>query len=171
MSYDPSYTFFGPQPGFQPGPQPEKPGGQTQGQEIPPRENPAPAGNPAAYPGPVPGFVPYFQPPRLTWQPRIDIFEDHENILIVVEVPGVKPEQINVESTPTLLVIRGEIREGESRMVPRYRERNPGTFFRQIPLPPQLNVDQAQASCRNGLLEIKIPKGQPPQGQRIENQH
>ncbi|MDH7577010.1 MAG: Hsp20/alpha crystallin family protein [Bacillota bacterium] len=161
MSYDPTFNFSAPQPGSYP----ENPGGQMHGQETPPRENPEPAGEPPTDPGAVPGYVPYFQPLGLTWQPRIDIFEDHENILIVVEIPGVRPEQLNVESAPSLLVIRGEIRQNEGQMVPRYRERNLGTFYRQIPLPPQLNLDQAQAFYENGLLEIKIPKGWPPQGQ------
>ncbi len=168
MPYEPNFNFFSQQPGQEP-----NPGNQAKGQEAPPRENPEPAGEPA--PGFPPGSFPYLQPPVLTWQPRIDIFEDHENILIVVEIPGVKPEQISVEGAPNLLVIRGEARQeatqGESRMIPRYRERNTGSFLRQIPLPPQLNLDQAQAVYENGLLEIKIPKGQAPRGRRIEVQH
>lgn len=148
---------------------PENQEQQKQGQETPPQENPQPAGGPT-YPGFHPSFTPYLPYPVLTWQPPIDIFEDHENILIVIEIPGVKPEQIYVESTPGLLVIRGEIPPVESQMVPRYRERNIRGFLRQIPLPPQANPDQAEAFYQNGLLEIKIPK-ETPRGQRIDVKH
>jgi|GEM_PF-4832413 len=128
-----------------------------------------PTGVPYNYPGTAPRF--FNHPLRMfTWQPRIDIFEDHDNILIVVEVPGVKPEQVNVEVGNNILIVRGEIPIG-SKMPPRYRERTPGGFFRQIPLPPQLYLDRAEASCRDGLLRITIPKEQIQQEKNIPVKH
>ncbi|HHW40597.1 MAG TPA: Hsp20/alpha crystallin family protein [Syntrophomonadaceae bacterium] len=139
--------------------------GNQQGQEQ------TPSGVPSSYPGAAPGFFNY-QLQMFAWQPRIDIFEDHDNILIVVEVPGVKPEQVNVEVGNNILIVRGETPIG-SKMPPRYRERTPGTFFRQIPLPLQLDLDRAEASCRDGLLRITIPKEQiqQQQGKNIPVKH
>lgn len=130
-----------------------------------------PVGVPYTYPGAAPGFLPYYQPLTVAWQPRIDIFENHDNILIVVEVPGVKPEQVNVEVGNNILIVRGEAPAGESKMTLRYRERTPGGFFRQIPLPPQLYLDRAEASCRDGLLRITIPKEQIQQEKNIPVKH
>lgn len=92
-----------------------------------------------------------------TCQPRLDIFEDDEKILFVFDLPGVKAEEVIAEATPNLLCIRGEIPAG-SQMPLRYRERTPGAFYREIPLPPLLDLDGAEASCRDGLLKVAIPK-------------
>ncbi len=129
-----------------------------------------PVGVPYTYPGAAPGSLPYYQPLTVTWQPRIDIFEDHDNILIVVEVPGIKPEQVNVEIGNNILIVRGETPTG-SKMTPRYRERTPGAFFRQILLPPKLDLDRTEASCRDGLLKIMIPKEQAQHGKNIPVKH
>lgn len=160
MSFDFNQPFD-----YNPEPVPSREPGATQQQEIPAWENPEPLVEPNTYPGSVPSFFPYLQYPNLTWQPRVDIFEDHDNFLVVVEVPGVSPEQLNVENSFNLLLIRGQSRPSASSssesMIPRYQERACGHFSREIQLPPHASLDQAAASCRHGLLEIRIPKKQP----------
>ncbi len=141
-------------------------GGEQQ-QEVPAGENPEPIMESGPYPGSVPGFFPYTQYPALIWQPRVDIFENHDNFLVIVEVPGVSPEQLNVENAANLLLISGHrplMNSGGASMIPRYQERLCGSFSREIPLPPHASLDQAEAACKNGLLEIKIPKKQSPSG-------
>jgi len=115
----------------------------------------------SGYPSGAPQFAPYTQYPVLTWQPRVDIFEDHDNFLVVVEVPGVDPEQLNLENSSNLLLISGQSLPAMSsaqNMSARYQERLCGSFSRSIPLPPHADIDQAQATCKNGLLEITVPK-------------
>jgi HSP20 family molecular chaperone IbpA len=134
-------------------------------QETPAGENPQPLGEPGTYPGSIPSFFPYTQYPGLTWQPRVDIFENHDDFLVIVEVPGVNPEQLNVENSSNLLLISGHslpVMSGGSgeNMITCYRERVCGGFSRSIQLPPHADIDQADAKCKNGLLEIKIPKKQ-----------
>ena len=144
------------------------PDNPEQAQEIPAGDNPEPQLDPGAFPGPAPGFFPYAQYPNLTWQPRVDIFEDHDNILVVVEVPGVKPEQLNVENSANLLLISGQtlpVAGSGGSMIPRHRERICGNFARELSLPPQAATGQAQAKCSNGLLEIVIPKQKPAASQ------
>jgi HSP20 family protein len=150
--------------------------GATAGPGVPADENPephtpqttGPQFEPGVYPGFVPSFFPYTQLPNLTWQPRVDIFEDHDNILVVVEVPGVNPEQLNVENVSNLLLISGQnlpAAGSGGNMVARYQERTYGSFSREIPLPPHADCDQAQANCKHGLLEIRIPKRRASSGQ------
>jgi HSP20 family molecular chaperone IbpA len=137
--------------------------GDYQQQEAPARENPGRL-ELGAYPGEAPQFVPYTQYPVLTWQPRVDIFEDHDNFLVVVEVPGVNPEQLNVENSSNLLLISGQnlpAMSSAQTMAPRYQERLCGGFSRSIPLPPHADIDQAKATCKDGLLEITVPKKGP----------
>ncbi|MGB9793124.1 MAG: Hsp20/alpha crystallin family protein [Thermacetogeniaceae bacterium] len=103
-------------------------------------------------------------------QPRLDIFEDEEKILLVMDLPGVKAEEVIAEASPNLLCIRGEIPAG-SQMPLSYRERTPGSFYRKIPLPPLLDLDRAEASCRDGLLKITIPKKKASQERVIQIKH
>jgi HSP20 family protein len=150
-----------------PGPGPSGAPNESRQQEISNRENPGPPAEPSIYPGQAPGFFPYAQYPSLTWQPRVDIFEDHDSFLVVVEVPGVRPEQLNVENSSNLLLISGQndpvpnsgsVSSGNVSLTPRHQERVCGSFSRGIHLPPHASADRAEASCRNGVLEIKIPK-------------
>jgi len=143
-----------------PGSVPYRATGADQQQEAPVRENPEPPG-PGTYPGEVPSFFPYAQYPVLTWQPRVDIFEDQDNFLVVVEVPGVDPAQLNVENYSNLLLIRGQnlpVMSSAQNLATRYQERLCGGFSRSIPLPAHADIDQAKATCKNGLLEITVPK-------------
>ena len=171
MPFDYNYQPTNTSPGSTPHPEAGAPGARAtsadQQQEAPARENPEPLGS-GAYPGAVPSFFPYTQYPGLTWQPRVDIFEDHESFLVIVEIPGVNPEQVNVENTSNLLLISGQslpvMSSGSENMILCYQERACGGFTRSIQLPPHADADRAEATCKNGLLEIKVPKRQSSSG-------
>ncbi|KUK32385.1 MAG: Heat shock protein Hsp20 [Thermoanaerobacterales bacterium 50_218] len=126
----------------------------------PQKQNPEIQKNPSGSPE-YRHLSPFFQQPTLIWQPRIDVFEDHQHILIIVELPGAKVNEINVESVGNILIIKGQTNHPESQMSLRYRERNTGNFYREIPLPPGTTPEKAEARYQNGLLEVKIPKNRP----------
>jgi HSP20 family molecular chaperone IbpA len=130
----------------------------------PQKQSPEIQKNPSGSPG-YPHFFPLFQQPTLIWQPRIDVFEDHQHFLIIVELPGARVDQINVESVGNILIIKGQINHPASQMSLRYRERNTGNFYREIPLPPESDLERAEARYQNGLLEVKIPKNHKNQPQ------
>jgi HSP20 family protein len=119
-------------------------------------------------PGPSPygatGGHLYPPAPALAWQPRVDIFEGRDSFLVVAEVPGVNPDQLDVESEAHRLLISGQsppvVSSDGNSMAVYARERVWGGFSRSVPLPPHANLDQAEATCRNGLLEIRVPKQQ-----------
>ena len=83
---------------------PSREPGATQQQEIPTRENPEPLVEPNTYPGSVPSFFPYLQYPNLLGNPESTSLRIR-NFLVVVEVLGVSPEQLNVENSSNLLPI------------------------------------------------------------------
>jgi HSP20 family protein len=97
------------------------------------------------------------------WAPHVDVQERDGKFLISADLPGVRREDLNVEIEPDAVTIHGERRHSTStqeRGV--YRsERLYGSFYRQIPLPEGANVDNAQATFRDGVLEIEIeaPRG------------
>jgi HSP20 family protein len=93
------------------------------------------------------------------WTPLVEVFERDNNLVVRAELPGLEKDDVRVELTDDGLVIEGERRrEHEERLESGYRsEIEYGRFYRMIPLPEGVNVDQAQARMNNGVLEVAIP--------------
>src|SRR5215510_6236363 len=93
------------------------------------------------------------------WTPSVEVFERDNNLVVRAELPGLDKDDVRVELTDDGLVIEGERkREHEERLEGGYRsEIEYGRFYRMIPLPEGVNVDQAQARLNNGVLEVAIP--------------
>ena len=94
------------------------------------------------------------------WQPLVDVVENKEGILLKVEIPGVKQEDINISIEENTLTVKGERKhesqvdeEGHSRF-----ERSYGAFERSVLLPTTVDTDRVKASYKNGVLEIQLPK-------------
>ncbi|MHA1505711.1 MAG: Hsp20/alpha crystallin family protein [Candidatus Asgardarchaeia archaeon] len=93
-------------------------------------------------------------------EPMMDIYEDDENFIITMEVPGVEKDEIKIEGYENYLEVRAkreETKEMRDKNVVR-RERKYSGFYRKIRLPSEVDISKAKASYRNGILEIKIPK-------------
>lgn len=105
------------------------------------------------------------------WTPAVDIKENDTDIRIDLELPGLKPEDVEITAENGLLSIRGEKRserkEGEEG---RYHvvERSYGTFMRTFTLPQGVDENQIQAEFNEGVLSIRIPKTALPQPKRIQ---
>lgn len=122
----------------------------------------------------VPPLVPVFpqgltSPPVLV--PRVDMLESPREIVVVVEAPGVKTEELRVEVEDLRLLVGGNVRTGiaeENRELTfRYRERAEGPFERAISLPARVDASMAAATYRQGLLTVRLPKAESaPQGPR-----
>lgn len=100
-------------------------------------------------------------------EPNIDIRETDKEIQVLAELPGMEEADIEVNITDGMLSVAGERdSERESReggyLV---RERSVGRFERVVPLPDGLDIDAAQASFKNGLLTISIPKTKEAQAE------
>jgi len=104
------------------------------------------------------------------WSPRIDITERNNKLVIQAELPGVRGEDVNVQIEPDAVIIQGERRDENERSDKGLyvTERFYGSFYRMIPLPEGVDVDQANATFRNGVLEIELPLGQQQRGRRLE---
>ncbi|WMJ08572.1 Hsp20/alpha crystallin family protein [Nitrosomonas sp. sh817] len=94
------------------------------------------------------------------WAPAVDIKEEANRFVIYADIPGVKPEAIDISMHDGVLTIKGEKsseskteKEGYKRV-----ERTYGSFYRRFSLPDTANPDAISASSKNGVLEIVIPK-------------
>ncbi len=104
------------------------------------------------------------------WAPSVDIKEDAERFVLLVDVPGVKPQDIEVTMEQGVLTIRGERHvertEGDGSTFKRV-ERVHGTFYRRFSLPDSANAEGIEAQGEHGVLRITIPKHQRVQPRRI----
>jgi len=95
-----------------------------------------------------------------TFVPSVDITEDEKSYLVTADVPGMKPDEIDVQVENNVLTIRGERKyetQGEHQGYRRL-ERHYGRFQRSFALPEGVNADAIEASVDNGTLTLRVPK-------------
>ena len=105
------------------------------------------------------------------WSPHVEVSERDGKLLIEADLPGMKREDINVQIEQDAIVIQGERNAHQtSNQGGYYRsERSYGSFYRTIPLPEGANADSAQASFRDGVLEIELDAPREQQrGRRLD---
>jgi len=99
-------------------------------------------------------------PPGVGWTPSTDVFETAEEIVAVVELPGVDRKEIDISLVGDTLTVRGSRPrkvEGEGENCLR-GERYFGPFARTLAVSPVVDPDRITASFKDGLLEIRLPK-------------
>ena len=107
------------------------------------------------------------------WAPRVDISEETDRFVILADIPGVDPKNIEIHMENGVLTLRGERAseqrgEGENQGVKWTRvERQRGSFHRRFALPDTANPEGITATGRHGTLEIVIPKRPEVKPRRI----
>lgn len=93
-------------------------------------------------------------------QPSIDIIETDKEIIARAEMPGLEKKDIKINLTEDRLEISAETKQEEEKKEKGYvyREMRSGSYYRAITLPSVVDADNVQASYKNGILEIKMPK-------------
>jgi len=94
------------------------------------------------------------------WQPPVDIREEADRFVISADLPGIDPQDIEVQMDKGILSIQGERRAAAVADGAHYTraERRNGSFHRRFALPDSADADGIVASGRNGVLEVSIPK-------------
>ena len=109
---------------------------------------------------------------ELSWVPRIEAVQKEDRFIVRAELPGLKKDDVQVDLGENALTIRGERREEhqEERQGYFHSEREYGQFYRTIPLPEGVIAETAQASFRNGVLEVTMqaPPAEASRGRRLE---
>ena len=111
-----------------------------------------------------PNFFKDFAPSRMEfdrveWVPRIEVLQKNGQLMVRADLPGLTKDDVKVELTNDILTLSGERKEEkEEKREGFYRsERSYGSFYRQIPLPEGTKTEDANATFRNGVLEITMP--------------
>jgi len=90
------------------------------------------------------------------WKPLIDVLDEENAYRILVDVPGVKPEDLELHEEGRTITIAGARTSSKGRYVA--SERPAGLFRRSLTLPEPIIEGQAQANLKLGVLEIIVPK-------------
>ena len=93
------------------------------------------------------------------WSPQIEMLERNGELVVRADLPGLTKDDVKVELTDNAITIEGERKgEHEEKGEGYYRsERSYGKFYRRLPVPDGVNVNQANATFNNGVLEIAMP--------------
>jgi HSP20 family protein len=104
------------------------------------------------------------------WSPAVDIKEESDKFVLHADIPGVKPEDIEINMESGVLTVKGEKnteakteKEGYKRV-----ERTHGSFYRRFSLPDSANGEAISAKSKHGVLEITIPKREAIKPKRID---
>jgi HSP20 family protein len=99
------------------------------------------------------------------WLPSIDVFEKDNRLVTKVDLPGMKKEDVKVEVTDGHLAISGERKtEAEEKKEHFYRsERHYGSFYRAVPLPEGVKLEDVKATFTDGVLEVSVPLPAKPE--------
>jgi HSP20 family protein len=104
------------------------------------------------------------------WYPAVDVLESKDSYLIRAELPGMKREDIKVEVKDGMLVLSGERKSEKPAEGVEYRhtERVAASFWRSFSLPDTAKQDGIEATYKDGILEVRVPKVEEAKPRQIE---
>ena len=104
-----------------------------------------------------------------TWTPAVDIYETPDTIVIKADLPGVVREDIEIQIDDNILTLKGERRFSKDVHEESYLriERTYGSFHRCFTLPATIHQEKIRAVCRDGVLELTLPKAEGSKPRRI----
>ncbi len=103
------------------------------------------------------------------WSPALDLYQNSDNIVAVVELPGMRKEDIEISLHDGTLTIAGERKSESSNGEKAERtERYIGKFRRSITLPTRVDAGKVQASYQDGILTVTLPKAEEVKPKQIQ---
>jgi HSP20 family protein len=104
------------------------------------------------------------------WMPAMDVYETDEKVVVTVELPGIKAEDVEVSVEDATLTVSGtreftsEVTEESYHRI----ERRYGSFSRAVSLPPQVDTGKVEARFEDGVLAVEVPKVEKAKPKKIQ---
>jgi HSP20 family protein len=103
------------------------------------------------------------------WSPALDLYQSNDDVIAVVELPGMRKEDIEISLHDGTLTISGERKQGSTDIDKAARtERYIGTFRRSIALPTRVDANKVSATYRDGILTVTLPKAEEAKPKQIQ---
>ncbi|MGQ0633810.1 MAG: Hsp20/alpha crystallin family protein [Planctomycetaceae bacterium] len=104
--------------------------------------------------------------------PSLDLSETDTTVEVRMDLPGIKPEDVDIQVTENTITIKGERKEekeekGNGRSFHRI-ERRSGSFLRTITLPCHVNQERVDAAYKDGVLTVTLPKSEAARTRKIK---
>jgi HSP20 family protein len=102
-------------------------------------------------------------------RPPVDVIERPDSVLVLVDVPGLAPEQLDVSLAGNMLTVQGTVPAAAAADADHVhlRERPTGSFKRCVPLPASVDAESISAECRLGVLQVTIARSERDKARRI----
>ncbi|MEY2439089.1 MAG: hypothetical protein QOI34_474 [Verrucomicrobiota bacterium] len=103
------------------------------------------------------------------WTPALDLYQNNDNIVAMIELPGMQKEDIEISLHDGMLTISGE-RKDETQDGERAErsERYVGTFRRSVTLPTRVDANKVNATYKDGILTVTLPKAEEAKPKQIQ---
>jgi HSP20 family protein len=107
--------------------------------------------------------------PRPVFLPPADIYETHDSIVVLAEMPGVAPDGVDITLERRVLTIRGQSATDDHAGYQRvYNEYADGDYERVFTLSENINRDRIDATLKDGVLNLVLPKAESARARKIE---
>ena len=102
--------------------------------------------------------------------PALNVYEESDNLIVEAQLPGMKPEDLDINVEQGVLTISGQTTTDEERKERNYlvREHRTGRFSRSLRLPATYDADACTASFEHGVLKLTFPKSEAAKPRRIQ---
>ena len=100
-------------------------------------------------------ITPQGEPGQSPWQPDIEVDETEEFYLVKAELPGITRDNVELQVDEHSLSITGSVSEDQGEQM---MHRRAGRFFYRTVLPRDIGTDKVQATMKEGILTIRLPK-------------
>lgn len=103
------------------------------------------------------------------FMPRLDMYEEKEELVVKIELPGVKKDDLDISLEDDILTIKAEKKQEEVTEEATYyaRERSYGEYSRTISLPYHVDAEKVAATLKKGVLTVKLPKAEEAKTKHI----
>ena len=104
------------------------------------------------------------------WLPSLDVSETKNEFVVNAEVPGMDPKDIDISLANGTLTIKGEKKQEREEKEEDYHlvERHYGSFMRSVMLPSEVKQDKINASYKNGVLKVVLPKSEEAKKKEVK---
>lgn len=99
------------------------------------------------------------EPRGSMWTPAMDVVRDDGDLVVKADVPGMKPEELEIEVDEGMLTVSGRHEATKEEADEHFvrRERRSGSFIRRLPLPEGVDPKAITATAKDGVLEVTVP--------------
>lgn len=100
--------------------------------------------------------------------PRVDIVESENDLLLYADMPGVRPDDIDLRYENGELILRGKVQPGESRGHIVFGEYDTGDFYRVFQVHETIDASKIEAEHKSGVLTVRLPKQEAVKPKQVQ---